>query len=111
MNRMKNVLGAVLLLVPFAAGATTTSYVFDSVTKIQYGVEQSVNVFLTGTLSGDSTPTTVSAPDSMPSCHDLYNQMQQVPGKYLLTLTIDVRSDPGLPTSTNLRSCSLELKP
>src|SRR4051812_1765583 len=109
MTRMKNVLGAVLLLVPFTAGATTT-YVFDSVTKIQYGGGDTpgVSVFLTGTLSGDSTPTTVGAPDTMPSCHDFFNQMQQVSGKYLLALTIDVRSDPGLPTSINLRSCSLE---
>ena len=82
MTRMKNVLGAALLLVPFAAGATTP-YTFESLSKIEY----TPGINLTGVLAGDSAPSTVSVPGGVSQCETFMVEMLKAPGKYRLNVT------------------------
>jgi len=113
---MKNALGAALLLIPFAAGATT-SYTFDSVTKVEY-TQDTVAIKLTGVLLGDSAPSTVAVPSGSPNgataaCQGFYKEALSTSGKFLLNVTTDLSSSP-MPGGTGnllLVSCSLERKP
>jgi hypothetical protein len=110
MTRMKNALGAALLLIPFAAGATTT-YTFDSLSKIQYGGGATL-VTLTGILLGDSAPSTVAVPSGLTECEGFYKEALSTSGKFLLNLTTDLLppSLPGGSSTLVLVSCSLERK-
>jgi hypothetical protein len=104
--KLKSVLAsAILMAIPFAAEATTT-YTFDTVTKVAFGS----SLAITGVLVGDISPTTFTAITTTSSCDDLFRQVLDAPSTYILTVTFDTFSGP--PTSYNsVKTCSLERRP
>ena len=123
MIRLKQVLGAGVLLLASAAGhAEDTNYVFDSITAIEF-LPESLNprpMAVTGVLSGDTAPSTVAFPYGMSSsnassCVEFIKKMLENPGTFTLSITLRVTAvtSPTLPptTSYSVPSCGLALKP
>jgi hypothetical protein len=100
---------AVLLAASFAAQATPATYVFATVTGVQYGS----NASITGTFAGSTAPTTVALPLSgLDTCATFVFAMLSNPGTYTLTVAVDIESDPTLPSNiTIFNSCRLDRNP
>jgi hypothetical protein len=108
---LKSLLGIVtsVLLTIFAsaAGAAPTAYVFDTVTRFDFGSPQNAGQnSITGILRNDTTPTTVTFRDtSLARCVPVLLTMIEKPGRYYLNITID----PQL-VNLGMPSCGLELR-
>ena len=103
-----NIATAVLLAVfASAAGAAPTAYVFDTVTRFDFGSPQNSNQnSITGILRNDTTPTTVTFPDStMTRCVPVILTMIEKPGRYYLNITVDTQF-----ANLGMHSCGLELR-
>jgi hypothetical protein len=98
-----------LLVVAPSAMAAPTSYVFDSVSRIDLNRDRPT---VTGVLQGATTPTTVEIRDDvsgdfrapMSRCVPLLLTMMEKPGRYLLHLTVDPA------TNLGMVSCGLEIR-
>lgn len=100
----------------FTAQAAETSYVFDSITRVQ---QRASTTSITGVLVSDGTVATVSFPlggtNLWDRCEQWYGVMVSQPGAHTLTVTVDViYVDPpggGTPVPvTTFTGCSLEPK-
>lgn len=100
-----------MLVATSSAMAAPTSYVFDSVSKFDFGLSQ---ISVTGILQGDTTPTTLSWADATNGdyrfaasrCVPVLLTMIEKPGRYLFNLQID----PALVSGVATLGCGLELR-
>ena len=97
---------AVMWLLPFTAQADTT-YVFSTVTGIQYGS----TAYITGVLAGQSTPSTVQFPlaaDGFSArCENWLDLMISNPAVFTVTLTTHTITDPVIGPVESFGSCTL----
>jgi hypothetical protein len=99
-----------LMAIAPSAMAAPTSYVFDSVSRIDLNTSRPS---ITGVLQGATTPTTVSFADqtngdfryAVSRCVPVFLTMMEKPGRYLLHLTVDPNQ-----SSVGLESCGLEIR-
>jgi hypothetical protein len=110
MNMTKLICAMALLALAPSAMAAPTSYVFDSISRIDFHISQPS---VTGILQGASTPTTVSFNDQtngdhrygVSRCVPVFLTMLEKPGRYLLHLTVDPDQQ-----FFAIVSCGLELR-
>lgn len=95
----------------FGAQATETTYVFASVTGIQYAAGDGPAA-ITGVLVNDTTSTTLVLPGFSDRCSNFLLTMTSNSGTYKLTIVTDTEPYPmGGGTSTGFSRCRLDLAP
>lgn len=107
---IRSMFALAMLVATSSSMAAPTSYVFDSVSKFDFGVSQ---ISVTGILQGDTAPTTLTWADSTTAdfrhagnrCVPVLLTMIEKPGRYLFNLRID----PAV-TSVATLGCGLELR-
>jgi hypothetical protein len=105
----KRVMSFAALLLSSALGgqAVAATYVFGSVTGIQYGT----GITITGILANDTVPTTYALPSAQSYCaqniSSFLSTMISNPGTYTLTLVVTDGADPTGPPAS-ISSCRLD---
>jgi hypothetical protein len=109
MMPLKRVMAFAALSLSSALGAqaVAATYVFSTVTGIQYGS----GITITGVLANGTTPTTYALPGAQAYCginiSSFLSTMISNPGTYTLTLVVTDVTDPTGPPA-NILSCRLD---